>query len=107
MGYQGYFLWFALVMVLFTLIRIKNDCHTAVWDQASEGTIMNQYIPQKYNFLELTFGQYKIVRMLSRAFWVKMKEPGYSWVKFDKEQFKKMQFVKGTEFEIEDYTGSL
>lgn len=65
---------------------------------------MINYVPQKYSFLELTFGRFKVVRFLSRAFWIKMKEPGYCWVKFDKEQFKKMRFVEGTEFEIEDYT---
>jgi hypothetical protein len=58
----------------------------------------------KYKFWELWFGKYKIVRKLSKSFWVKLEEEGYDWVKMDKDFFYSMKFRPETKFLIEDYT---
>lgn len=63
-----------------------------------------KYTPQKYSFLELFFHNYKWARRLSGKFWVKLEEPGYEWVKFDKAEFEAMVFLPNTQLDIEDYT---
>jgi hypothetical protein len=66
---------------------------------------MIPYKPQQYTWLELTFGnKWKWVRKLSKAYWVRMEEEGYSWVKFNKDDHKNMKFNPNTKFQIEDYT---
>lgn len=58
----------------------------------------------KYNFFELWFGQYRLIRKLSKSFWVRLEEKGYYWVKMDKNFFYSMKFRPEVKFQIEDYT---
>jgi hypothetical protein len=62
------------------------------------------YKLQKYKWWELWFYKYKFVRKLSGAFWVRLLEDGYDWVKFDREKFYSMTFKPTTKFEVEDWT---
>lgn len=68
--------------------------------------IPSNYVPQKYKWYELMFRDWRLVRKLSKSYWVKMNDKGYSWVKFNKELFEQMRFVEGTTFQIEDWTKS-
>lgn len=63
-----------------------------------------EYTPQNYSWLELVFSHWRWVRKLSKGYWVKVNEPGYSWVKFDKSEFRKMVFKPDFAMTIEDYT---
>jgi len=81
---------------------VKN-CRDSVFGEMWRYENM-MYKLQKYKWWELWFYQYKFVRKLSGAFWVKLKEEGYDWVKMDKEHFLAMKFPRGVNFEIEDWT---
>lgn len=59
---------------------------------------------QKYKWWELYFGKYKIIRRLSGAFWIRLLEDGYEWIKIDREYFLSARFSPDTKFEVEDWT---
>lgn len=63
-----------------------------------------RFVPQAYKWWEIMFGHKRFIRKVSKCFWIKLNEPGYSWVKWDKEEFENMKFSDSVSFEVEDWT---
>ena len=63
-----------------------------------------EFVFQKYKWWELWFHNYRIIRKLSKAFWVRLDKEGYEWVKMDKEFFYTLKFRPELKVYTEDWT---
>lgn len=64
----------------------------------------------KYTLLELILSDHaQWVRKLSKAYWAKKNEPGYKWVRYDKDELEKfpdLLCLPSPEYTIENWTGN-
>ena len=60
----------------------------------------------KFPLLEALFKNYKPVRRFLGGYWVKLNEPGYTWIRVKREVFKRLKHPDDMNFEIEDYVNA-